>query len=127
MATDTLARDAGPLSKEDRMAKLRAEDPQFRDSYPLEEVVSGKRQPGVRLSQIVQLVMEGYADRPALGRRARELVTDPATGRSSFRLLPRFDTMTYREVWERARAIAGDWHHNEQNPLKAGDLCRTMI
>jgi fatty acid CoA ligase FadD9 len=54
-----------------RMEKLRAEDPQFRDSYPLKEVLAAKTRPGLRLAQVVQIVMEGYADRPALGQRAR--------------------------------------------------------
>ena len=42
-----------------------------------------------RIAQVVQIVMEGYADRPALGQRARELVTNSANGRKTLRLLPR--------------------------------------
>src|ERR1700751_6011157 len=99
-------------SKERRIERLNAEDPQFRDAYPLEAVNAAKRQPGLRLAQLVQIVMEGYADRPALGQRARELVTDGATGRTTLRLLTRFDTITYRELWARARAVAADWHHD---------------
>jgi fatty acid CoA ligase FadD9 len=105
-----------------RLERLRAEDSQFRDSFPLEAVAAAKRQPGLRLAQVVHIVMEGYADRPALGQRARELVTDPASGRRTLRLLPRFDTITYRELWMRSRAIAGAWHHDDQHPLIAGDF-----
>src|SRR5262249_50233863 len=105
-----------------RIEKLRAEDPQFRDSFPLEAVVAAKRQPGLRLAQVVQIVMEGYADRPALGLRARELVSETRSGRKSLRLLPRFETITYRELWARARALASAWHHDRQHPLKAGDF-----
>ena len=54
--------------------------------------------PGLRLPQVVQTVMDGYADRPALGQRAVEFVTDPATGRTTAELLPRFDTITYRRA-----------------------------
>lgn len=104
-----------------KLAALRAEDPQFRDSFPLPEVSAAKRQPGLRLAEIVQIVMEGYADRPALGRRAYELATD-AGGRSTVRLLPRFDTITYRELWARARAVAGEWHGTSRHPLKPGDF-----
>lgn len=49
--------------------------------------------------------MEGYADRPALGQRAVQFVNDPGTGRTVAELLPRFDTITYCELWDRARAL----------------------
>jgi fatty acid CoA ligase FadD9 len=105
-----------------RLEKLRAEDAQFSAAGALEAVSAAKRQPGLRLAQLVQIVMEGYPDRPALGERARELVTDPATGRKTFRLLPRFDTITYRELWTRARATAGDWHLDRRRPLQPGEF-----
>ena len=108
--------------KAGRIERLSAEDPQFRNSFPLEAVVAAKRQPGLRLAQVVRIVMDGYADRPALGQRARELVIDPSSGRKALRLLPRFDTMTYRELWSRSRAVASEWHHDSQHPLRAGDF-----
>jgi fatty acid CoA ligase FadD9 len=104
-----------------RIDRLRAEDPRFRDAYPLEAIVAAKRQPGLRLAQVVQIVMEGYGDRPALGQRARELATDPS-GRRTLRLLPRFDTVTYRDLWARSRAVASEYHHDARRPLAAGDF-----
>ena len=101
-----------------RIAELYATDAQFAAARPDNAVSAAIEQPGLRLPQVVQTVMEGYADRPALGQRAVELVTDPQTGRTSAHLLPRFDTITYREVWDRAGAIAtalaGD-------PVRPGD------
>src|SRR6266702_115999 len=108
--------------KAGRIERLRADDPQFRDSFPLEAVAAAKRQPGLRLAQVVQIVMDGYANRPALGQRARELRTDPASGRRTLRLLSRFDTITYRELWARSRAVASEWHHDGQHPLRVGDF-----
>src|SRR5580692_2103472 len=99
MSTATQTTGGGEKRPPNRLERLRAADPQFRDSFASETVVAAKREPGLRLAQVVQIVMEGYADRPALGQRARELVTDPATGRKTLRLLPRFDVMTYRELW----------------------------
>lgn len=61
--------------------------------------------------------MEGYADPPALGQRTKRLVTDPATGRTSTELLPGFDNITYRQIWERIVAIATAL----QNEVRAGD------
>jgi fatty acid CoA ligase FadD9 len=99
-----------------------ADDPQLVAAFPLEAVTKAKLQPGLRIAQVVQTVMEGYADRPALGQRARELATDPQTGRTSLRLLPKFETITYRDLWAQARAIAADWRSHGQHPLGAGDF-----
>ena len=89
-----------------RIADLYATDRQFADARPGEAVSEAIAQPGVRLPQIVQTVMDGYAERPALGQRAIEYVTDTQTGRTSIELLPRFDTITYRQLWQRAGAVA---------------------
>jgi fatty acid CoA ligase FadD9 len=62
-----------------------------------------------RLAELEATDMAGYADRPALGQRAVQFVKDPETGRNFAELLPRFETITYRELWERAGAIASAW------------------
>ena len=72
--------------------------PAVRRRQPSQAVAAALEQPGLRLPQIVQTVIDGYADRPALGQRAVEFVTDPPTGRTSLELLPRFETITYREL-----------------------------
>ena len=108
-----------------RIAELYASDEQFRAASPLDEISAAIQQPGMRLAQIVQTVLEGYADRPALGQRAREFVTDDATGRTTARLLPRFDTITYRELWTRAGAVASAWQHTPAQ-VGAGDFVAIM-
>ena len=72
----------------------------------------------MRLPQVIQTVIDGYADRPALGQRAVEFITDAATGRTSAELLPRFDTITYRELSDRVNAAAAAL---TQNPVRPGD------
>ncbi len=104
-----------------RLEKLTAEDAQIRDSFPLKEVVAAKLQPGLRLAQAIQIVMEGYAGRPAIAQRRQELVTD-ASGRKTLQLRPAFDAITYRDLWGRCRAIASEWSHDDRYPLKAGDF-----
>ncbi|MEU6351074.1 carboxylic acid reductase [Streptomyces sp. NPDC047072] len=74
--------------------------------------------PGRALAEVMAAVMESHGGRPALGERAR----DPATGR----LLPRFDTVSYRELWARVRAVAGRWYHDSRYPLGAGDRLCTL-
>src|ERR1700761_9266387 len=90
---------AQPGQRERRIAELYASDPQFQAAKPLPDVVDAARRPGLRLAEVIQTLFEGYADRPALGQRARELVLDPGTGRTSTRPLPGFDTVSYAEVW----------------------------
>ncbi|MFV8819397.1 carboxylic acid reductase [Haliea sp. E17] len=99
-----------------------ANDPQLAAAFPLEEVVRAKTRPGLNLAEIVQTVMEGYADRPALGMRARELVEDPASGRRRLELLPRFDTVSYRELWTQGGALAAAWHRDERFAVRNGDF-----
>ncbi|WP_274028897.1 carboxylic acid reductase [Streptomyces sp. MMBL 11-1] len=74
--------------------------------------------PGRALAEVMASVLESHGDLPALGERAR----DPETGR----LLPRFDTISYRELWSRVRALAGRWHHDPEYPLGPGDRICTL-
>ena len=75
-----------------RIQVLYASDPQFAAARPDEAVSAAIERPGLRLPQLVQTVMDRYANRPALGQRAVQLVTDPDTGRTTAELLPRFET-----------------------------------
>ena len=109
-----------------RVAELFDSDAQFRAAAPVPEVIEAARAPGLRLTQVFETIVEGYADRPALGQRARELVTDAGTGRTSVRLLPQFDTISYREFWDRVRAIARAWRHDPVHPATAGDVVATI-
>ncbi|AWT53127.1 thioester reductase-like protein [Mycolicibacterium smegmatis] len=93
-----------------RIAELHATDGQFAKARPVDAVTAAVEQPDMRLHQVVGTVMDAYADRPAIGERAIELVEDPVTGRTSVELLPRFDTLTYREVSSRVTALARAMH-----------------
>ncbi|MCX4695658.1 carboxylic acid reductase [Streptomyces sp. NBC_01408] len=105
-----------------RIAQLITVDQQVRAAEPDPEISQRIGDPELPLLRVVQAVMAGYADRPALGQRASELVTDPATGRRARRLLPRFETITYRETWCRAEATAAALHHRDDCAVRAGDV-----
>ncbi|MFE2756916.1 carboxylic acid reductase [Actinosynnema sp. NPDC059335] len=77
--------------------------------------------PSMRLAQKVAEVMRRYADRPAVGERAKEVVRDPGTGRTSLRLLPSYETTTFAQMWDRVRAVANEWHHDPVDALAPGD------
>ncbi len=101
-----------------RVADLYATDQQFADARPSEAITAAIDQTGLRLPQLVRTVMEGYAGRPALGQRAVRFVYDSETGRTSVELLPRFETITYRELWDRVGAIAS---RLAGDPVRPGD------
>ncbi|MDT5146044.1 MAG: fatty acid CoA ligase FadD9 [Mycobacterium sp.] len=101
-----------------RIDDLTANDPQFAATRPDPAIAAALEEPGLRLPQLLQTVLDGYADRPALGQRAVEYVKDPATGRTTLALLPHYDTITYRDLGERVAALA---RALTDGPVQAGD------
>ncbi|MBN9635969.1 MAG: AMP-binding protein, partial [Actinobacteria bacterium] len=87
-----------------RVADLCATDPQLAAALPLPGVAAALEEPGIRLPEVIRAVMAAYADRPALGQRAVEYVTDDA-GRTVSRLLPRYDTVSFGEAWHQIQAV----------------------
>src|SRR4051812_7028891 len=101
-----------------RISHLYATDQQFADARPNEAIAHAIESPELRLSQIVQTVIDGYADRPALGERSVQFVTDSSTGRTFAQQLPRFNTITYCELSDRVNAVSAAL---TQNPVRPGD------
>ncbi|MFL6081648.1 MAG: AMP-binding protein, partial [Mycobacterium sp.] len=104
-----------------RIADLYATDTQFADARPIETLTAAIEQPGLRLPRIMSTVMGAYAERPAVGERAVNLATDPETGRTSLELLPSFETVTYRELWERVGAVASALSDGPAHRVQPGD------
>src|ERR1700684_3819716 len=134
MTTDVRSEVANPPGSSDsraerrarRVAQLYACDPQFQAAEPIPDVIDAARRPGLRLPEVIETLVKGYADRPALGQRARELVLDPATGRTVTRLLPTFETISYGDVCTRVRAFAAACHRDETSPVSPGDFVATI-
>ncbi|WP_327151861.1 carboxylic acid reductase [Nocardia sp. NBC_01329] len=103
---------------EHRIAALYRTDPQFAAARPDPSVTARAEKPGLRPFEVAQIVVDGYARRPAVGQRAVEFVTDPGTGRTTAELRPHFETVTYREAWDRAGAIAAAL---AGDPVRPGD------
>ncbi len=110
----------------ERIALLLANDEQFRTSRPDSALISAVGRPGQRLAPLLETLIEGYGDRPALGERARELRTDPDTGRTTAYVLPRFDTISYRQLWSQVRAVAAELRRHASAPVTAGDVVATI-
>ncbi|CAN5854055.1 thioester reductase domain-containing protein [soil metagenome] len=109
-----------------RFAKLTSDsgsgDAQLIAAHPDPAISAALNGPDVVLSDVIRTVMTGYADRPALGQRAVEFVTD-ASGRTVAEYQPHFDTLTYRETWARVRALADAL---ADNPVRPGDRVATL-
>ncbi len=110
--------------KAERKRRLAAarEDAEAMAAWPLSEVGEAIARPGLGLRGLIDTVMTAYADRPAVGQRAVEIVTDGG-GRRVRRLLPRFETLTYRQLWARAQALANACY---AAGVRAGDFVCTV-
>jgi len=73
---------------ERRISDLYGSDQQFADARPVGSILCAIASRELRPPDVVQTVLAGYADRPALGQRSVQVVTDPSTGRTSAELLP---------------------------------------
>ena len=101
-------------------------DPQFEAAHPRLDVLTAARRPGLRLSQVLQTLTQGYSDRPAVGTRDRETLRDGTGDRSTTHLLPSFSTTTYGELWSDVRSVAGAWRHDDRAPIEPGDFVATI-
>lgn len=101
-----------------RIAWLCEHDRQFAATRPDAEVSSAASRPGAGLAEIIEIVTRGYAQRPALGQRAVQYVTESQTGRTSALLLPWFDTITYAQLRDRLARTAAAW---QADGVRAGD------
>ncbi|OBG47670.1 hypothetical protein A5669_04970 [Mycolicibacterium fortuitum] len=96
----------------ERFDELIRTDAQFVQARPDPSISAQITQPGMGLRRAVQIVMEGYGSRPALGWRASMLV-ESVDGRTRVELLPDFVTITYSQLRDRVttvvHALAGDF------------------
>ncbi len=80
-----------------RVGDLLNTDAQFAAALPDKDVCEAILDPKIGLASLIRTVADGYADRPALAQR---------TASDARELAPRFDTVTYRELWDRVTAVA---------------------
>ncbi|MGZ8179584.1 carboxylic acid reductase [Williamsia sp. SKLECPSW1] len=105
-----------------RRRRLEETDEQFRAAAPDPALAERILADDLPLAQVVEEILSAYADRPALGRRATEVVTD-ADGHDAVRLVERFDTVSYGELRDRVHAVAAAWHADGVRP---GEFVATL-
>lgn len=104
-----------------RMQWMMENDPEIRARTPRPEVTEAIKSPGLSYRQIIETVLQGYAERPALGSRRYEIETD-RSGRAVRRYTSEFDTITYAELERRILGIASLWQHDGNHGAKPGDM-----
>ncbi len=105
-----------------RVLDLAAEDPQLQELMPDSAVLDAVTRPGRTLQGIVDTILHGYADRPALGSRDYAVGVDGATGRQVRRLQPTFGTVTYGELGARVRGVAAAWQREQRFQVAEGEF-----
>ncbi|MGC2654281.1 MAG: carboxylic acid reductase [Mycobacterium sp.] len=110
----------------ERIKQLYAADPQFRAAATLPQVTDAAHRPGLRLWNVAQEYLSGYADRPALGQRACEVRHDETTGRTGTELLSAFHTITYRELQDRVTDLATAWQANLAGGFQPGEFIAVL-
>jgi fatty acid CoA ligase FadD9 len=123
MSAPTTGREARLYRRFDKLTSgAGSGDAQLIAAQPDPAISAAIDNPDLALADVIRTVLTGYADRPALGQRAVEFVTDPS-GRTVEQLQPRFETITYRETWSRVRALADAL---TGNPVQPGDRVATL-
>jgi fatty acid CoA ligase FadD9 len=110
----------------DRILALHANDPEFAEAAPSAAVAAAIERADGSLFETISAAMAGYSDRPALAQRARHIVTDPATDRTSLELLPRYQAVTYGELWTRVGALTNSWKDGVPGGFRLGDFVAVL-
>ena len=116
-----MSTDSRTAMLERRIAELFATDEQFAAARRVDTIFDQIKSAGLALPEILRVVLDGYANRPALGRRAVEYERDPSTDRVSIRHLPRFDTITYGGLRDRIGAVVTGLTAGPKVSVRPGD------
>ncbi|MFL6137081.1 MAG: carboxylic acid reductase [Frankiaceae bacterium] len=111
---------------DDRIAMLRANDRELAEAAPSPAVADAMSRAAGSLVGTIRAAMTGYRERPALAQRARRIVEDRATGRTSLELLPRCTAMTYGELWDRVGALTRSWADGVPGGFQVGDFVAVL-
>jgi len=106
---DVTAEQQGLARTLARAAVMIEQDPALGSHVPIASVSAASLADGMRCPDILAHICRAYSERPALGSRSYEIVTDQATGANILRFLPSFETVTYAELWDRVSRVATAW------------------
>ena len=108
-----------------RLVTLSESDPELKKIIPDPAVRDAVCVEGLPLDRMIQILFSNYDDRPALGERSYDIVTDDA-GKHRRSYLPAFNTVSYAELLSRIEAVASAWRHHSACLLKTDEFVCTI-
>jgi fatty acid CoA ligase FadD9 len=105
-----------------RVLELAETDPQLRQLLPKDSVRRAVRESGLSFDRTIATILDGYADRPALGERAYDIARNADTGRNTRQYHPRFNMLRYGELHARVRNLASAWRHHPVHAVAPDDF-----
>ena len=105
-----------------KMQSLIERDAELAALMPIKEVEDAISAPELSLDQMLDRLLRGYAQRPALAGRRYKMVTDEASGKTTRQYLPSFANTSYQSLRERTHAVANAWRHHPEWSVEAGQF-----
>lgn len=93
----------------DRVLELAKNDAQLAQQMPRADLWEGLNDDSMPLANNIDRLLEGYADRPALGEREYTLEDVDGSGKSTRQYGTGFKSVSYAEFRDRVRSIASAW------------------
>ena len=102
-----------------RLKALIEEDPQLNAMMPDPALADRFSAPDLPVERSIDLLLEAYAERPALGTRTYRIVEEGASGRQVREYLPAYRTVSYAEYRADIQAVAAAWTRGS-GPARVG-------
>ncbi|WP_156796640.1 SDR family oxidoreductase [Cyanobium sp. PCC 7001] len=90
------------------------------EGWPDASVTARALQAHLRYEQIIDAILSGYAERPALAERSYLVRPDPSTGQTVRVHEQAFRSISYRTLQERVHALTMAWRLHPDSPVQAG-------
>ncbi len=102
-----------------RMLDMMENDPQIKELKPNPDVRAAIcAEP--TLDRMIDVALTGYSDRPALGERAYEIITEADINKRNY--LPSFKTITYAQFQVRLKALANAWGYHPVHKINPNEF-----
>ncbi len=109
-----------------RVDKLVTNEPHLKNFFQNAEVTAYIRQPELKTIDVIVKLLTAYAERPALGWRAYDLVKDPNTGKHSIQYRLEFNTMSYQHLHGLVQSLANIWNSDSRYAVGTREFVATL-
>lgn len=96
----------------ERVTKMLTADSQLLGMFPDMDLNAAANAEGLATEEAVDVLLAGYAERPAMAMRDYEISVDAETGSKQRQYLPSFNTVSYGDFRSQVQSIASAWRHD---------------